>query len=93
MKLDLASTDHRLSTTRAVRKRLDLERPVEREVLVDCLRIAMQAPTGANRQRWRWVVVTDAGKRAALADLYRRGAQGYLVSGLDNARKSDDSSA
>ena len=69
--MDTAVTDHLLATTRAVRKRLDLDRPVEREVILDCLRLAVQAPTGGNRQGWRWVVVTDPEKRAALADLYR----------------------
>jgi nitroreductase len=68
-----------LSTTRSVRKRLDLQRPVEPEVILDCIRLAQQAPTGGNSQTWRWVVVTDADKRAALADLYRDAA-------LDNLR-------
>ena len=69
--LDLATVDHLLSSTRAVRKRLDLTRPVPREVIVECLRLAVQAPTGTNRQLWRWLVVTDPGTRAALAELYR----------------------
>ncbi|WP_020577597.1 nitroreductase family protein [Actinopolymorpha alba] len=76
--IDLAVTDHLLSTTRAVRKRLDLERPVEREVLLDCLRLATQAPTGSNSQGWRWVVVFDADKRARLGELYRAGGEAYL---------------
>jgi nitroreductase len=70
--LDLTTVDHLLSTTRAVRKRLDLDRPVEPEVIEECLRLAIQAPTGSNSQGWRWIVVTDADKRAALADAYRR---------------------
>ena len=53
---DLTETDRLLTTTRAVRKRLDLERPVEREVVLDCLRVAMQAPSGGNTQPWRWLV-------------------------------------
>jgi nitroreductase len=65
--IDLA--DELLSTTRAVRKRLDFSRPVPREVVLDCIRISQQAPTGGNMQGWRWLVVTDAGKRAALAKL------------------------
>ncbi len=69
--LDLVTVDELLSTTRAVRKRLDLTRPVPREVILDCLRLAIQAPTGSNAQRWRWIVVTDPDTRAALADLYR----------------------
>jgi nitroreductase len=75
---DITVIDRLLSTTRAVRKRLDLDRPVEREVLMDCLRLAIQAPTGGNRQGWHWVVVTDAGTRAGLADLYRSGGEAYF---------------
>ncbi len=69
--LDL-TPDELLTTTRAVRKRLDLARPVELEVIKECLEVALQAPTGGNAQRWHFVVVTDAGKREALAELYRR---------------------
>jgi nitroreductase len=76
---DTTITDQLLSTTRAVRKRLDLERPVEREVLLDCLRLAIQAPTGSNSQGWRWVVVTDADKRQKLAEFYRSGGRKYLA--------------
>jgi nitroreductase len=75
---DLTQTDHLLSTTRAVRKRLDLERPVPRELILECLRLAVQAPTGGNTQRWRWVVVDDPDAKAALAELYRRGWKPYL---------------
>ena len=69
--MDLTTVDHLLTTTRAVRKRLDLTRPVPREVVVECLRLAIQAPTGSNAQRWRWLVVTDPDTRAAIAELYR----------------------
>jgi nitroreductase len=69
------SADEVLSTTRAVRRRLDLTRPVEREVLQECLELAVQAPSGQNRQQWDFIVVTDAGQRRALADVYRRGPQ------------------
>ena len=71
--------DELLSTTRAVRKRLDLERPVEREVLEDCLRLAQQAPTGSYAQNWHFVVVTDPGLRAGLAELWRSGGEKYLA--------------
>jgi len=70
--LDL-SPDELLSTTRAVRKRLDLERPVEPELVRECIELAAQAPTGSNAQGWHFVVVTDPAKRAALADMYRAG--------------------
>jgi nitroreductase len=66
------SPDELLTTTRSVRRRLDLTRPVERDVLEECLRIAQQAPTGSNMQNWHFVVVTDAARRAALAALYRQ---------------------
>ena len=70
--------DELLSTTRAVRKRLDLTRPVEREVLEECLRLAQQAPTSSYAQNWHFVVVTDADQRAALGELWRRVAGPYL---------------
>lgn len=63
--------DDVLLTTRSVRKRLDFDRPVPRELIEECLRIALQAPTGGNRQGWHFVVVEDAAKRKALADIYR----------------------
>ncbi len=66
------TNDELLSTTRAVRKRLDLERPVEREVLLECVELAVQAPSGSNVQRWHWLFVEDAAKKQALADLYNR---------------------
>jgi nitroreductase len=76
---DLAQTDALLTTTRSVRKRLDLSRPVPREVLLDCVRIAAQAPSGGNVQMTRWVFVEDPDKRAAMADLYRRSYAPYIA--------------
>src|SRR5664279_870436 len=78
--------DHVLTTTRAVRKRLDLDRPVEPAVITECLALAAQAPTGANRQDWRFVVVTDPDLRAAVAEYYRSGAADYLKAAIDAAR-------
>jgi nitroreductase len=78
MPFNLSETDRLLSTTRAVRKRLDLDRPVEREVILDCLRLAVQAPTASNTQGWRWMVVTDPDKRSLIAESYRKVGQGYL---------------
>jgi nitroreductase len=76
---DLGQTDHLLTTTRAVRRRLDLARPVEPEVVLECLRIATQAPSGGNTQRWRWVVVDDADLRLGLADIYRKAFEPYIA--------------
>ena len=64
------SADEVLATTRSVRKRLDFDRPVEREVVMECLDLALQAPTGSNRQGWQWVFVTDQAKQDALAKIY-----------------------
>ena len=75
--MDLTSIDHLLNTTRSVRKRLDFARPVDLAVVSRCLEIAMQAPTGGNQQGWHFMVVTDAGKRRALGDLYRQAFAAY----------------
>src|SRR3954453_11090464 len=85
--MDTTVTDHLLSTTRAVRKRLDLERPVEREVILECLRLAVQAPTGSNSQKWHWLVVTDPDKRARLKELYGSVGQSYLESQAESAEE------
>jgi nitroreductase len=69
-----------LTTTRTVRKRLDLDRPVPRELVEECLRIAMQAPSGSNRQSWEWLVVTDADKRARIGAVYKKSCDAYLES-------------
>ncbi|WP_308209728.1 nitroreductase family protein [Actinomadura madurae] len=70
------SPDELLTTTRTVRKRLDLERPVPMELVRECLEVALQAPSGSNRQGWQWVVVTDArqarGDRRVLPALVQR---------------------
>ena len=85
MQFDTAMTDELLATTRAVRKRLDFSQPVPREIINECLELAVQAPTGSNSQTWRWVVVDDADKRAALAAIYRKGAEGYLSTAAEQA--------
>jgi nitroreductase len=72
------TVDELLTTTRSVRKRLDLERPVPREVLTECLELALQAPTGSNAQGWQFVFVDDPAKKQALADIYRTAATPYL---------------
>mgnify|MGYP001812649062 CR=1 FL=1 len=64
------TADEVLTTTRSVRKRLDLDRPVERSVVEECLDIALQAPTGSNTQGWQWVFVTDPDKKKVIADYY-----------------------
>jgi nitroreductase len=82
--------DELLSTTRSVRKRLDLERPVERSVVEECIQLALQAPTGSNAQGWHWVVVEDPAKKAALAEMYARHFDPYIAMGDELQLYGDD---
>jgi nitroreductase len=72
--------DELLTTTRSVRRRLDLDRPVPIELVRECLDIALQAPSGGNRQGWHWIVVTDPELRRQIGDYYLRSAQAYFAS-------------
>ena len=74
------SIDEVLTTTRAVRKRLDTSRPVPRALLEECLDLALQAPNGSNRNDWRWIIVDDPALVKKLADEYRA-AMGVMQSG------------
>jgi len=86
--LDL-SPDELLATTRAVRRRLDLTRPVERELIEQCVALAVQAPSSTNTQTWHFVVVTDPDRRAALAELYRRAWESYAGHSADVAGEGE----
>ena len=72
--------DELLTTTRSVRKRLDLDRPVPLELVKESLEVALQAPTGGNAQTWHWIVVTDPELRASIGEYYRRSYNVYRVS-------------
>lgn len=76
---DIDQTDRLLTTTRAVRQRLDLTRAVPRELIVECIRIATQAPAGGNVQHWRWLVIDDPALKLGIADLYRRAYAPYMA--------------
>ena len=78
MQLDL-STDEVLTITRTVRKRLDLDRPVERSVIETCLALALQAPNGSNHQQWRWIVLDDREKVARAAEIYGAAMEQYTA--------------
>jgi nitroreductase len=69
---DLAQIDRLLTTTKAVRRRLDLTRPVDRDAVVECIRLASYAPNASNSQEWRWVVVDDPELRAQVGEQYRK---------------------
>lgn len=88
--IDVASSDLLLSTTRAVRRRLDFDRPVEREVLLECLTLAVQAPSGSDRRAWRWMIITDQDLKTRIADIYREEAMGYLSKSLAAAEAAGD---
>lgn len=87
---DTDTTDRLLSTTRSVRRRLDFDRPVDPEVLRDCVRLAAYAPNASNAQDWRWVIVTDSEKRVAVADHYRAGIVPPMQELLDRRRADGD---
>jgi nitroreductase len=89
MRLNL-SADDVLTTTRAVRKRLDFDRPVSRELIEECLQIALQAPTGSNSQGWQWIMVDDADQKAALAAIYARNFEKYAAIAQSNTYQPGD---
>ena len=85
------SPDELLTTTRTVRKRLDLTRPVPLDLVRDCLEVALQAPSGSNRQGWHWMVITDENRRRVIGDYYRQSVASYLdLSGSAVALFTDD---
>ncbi|WP_375483754.1 nitroreductase family protein [uncultured Jatrophihabitans sp.] len=87
------SPDELLTTTRTVRKRLDLTRPVPMELIRESIEVALQAPSGSNRQGWHWLVVTDAGQRAAIGRLYAEVGEAYFASASSAAGQYQDDPA
>ena len=84
MDLDVPSVDHALATTRAVRRRLDLERPVDREILLDCIDIAEQAPSGGNQGSRRWIIVEDQATKDTIAEIYLASAGRWMIESRDS---------
>ncbi|MCV7260784.1 nitroreductase family protein [Mycobacterium shimoidei] len=87
------SIDELLTTTRSVRRRLDLTKPVPMSLIRECLEIAVQAPTSSNLQNWGFIVVTDAAQRRAIADVYRRTWEWILASPFAVADRFKDDPA
>tara|TARA_R110002049_G_scaffold29984_8_gene102256 strand:+ start:3600 stop:4256 length:657 start_codon:yes stop_codon:yes gene_type:complete len=73
------SADELLTTTRSVRKRLDLEKPVSRDVIRECLEIALQAPNGSNLNTWRWIIVDDPRIIQTISELYNQGTEDFIA--------------
>jgi len=90
MPFDLEQVDRLLTTTRTVRKRLDLERPVDRELLLECLELALQAPNGSNTQTWRFLLVGDPERKRAIAELCQEASGGIGVRLMEKARAEGD---
>ena len=76
--VDLASVDGVLATTRSVRRRLDLKRSVPDDLLLDCIDLAEQSPTGGNQGSRRWIIARDPEVKAKLAEVYNEFGQ-FLV--------------
>ena len=90
MRIDRENADELLCTTRAVRKRLDLSRPVPRELIVECIGISQQAPTASNSQGWRWIIVTEPARKKALAEIYHAIAGSYFPPEIEKLRAEGD---
>src|SRR5438045_5884407 len=88
MDTEVAHVDEVLATTRAVRRRLDLERAVDNQVLLDCIDLAEQAPTGGNLGSRRWIIVRDQSVKEQLGDLYRQTALPFMASAAERLRGS-----
>ena len=91
--VDLASVDGVLSTTRSVRLRLDLERPVSNDLLLDCIDIAEQGPGGGNQSSRRWLIIRDRDQKQALSELYWEGAGKWMASARDKLADTDHRNA
>src|SRR5215212_9344564 len=83
--IDLAAADHLLTTTKQVRQRMDLTRPVPRELLLECIDIASHAPMGGNLERNRWMIIDDPAVKAEIAPLYQSVGRPYLEAGGSDA--------
>jgi nitroreductase len=87
---DLDQTDRLLTTTKQVRKRLDLARPVPHEELLECIDIASHAPMGGNLERNRWMIIDDADTKAKISEYFGAVGRPYLAANTEV--RSDDRS-
>src|SRR5215216_4480892 len=91
MDIDPRHVDEVLATTRAVRRRLDLDRPVDNELLLDCIDLAEQAPTGGNLGSRRWLIVRDQAVQDRLGELYRATALPFMSAAAERLRGTGES--
>ena len=87
--MDLATVDKLLTTTRTVRKRLDLTRPVDLATIQQCIELAIQAPSGGNNMRYHFMVVVDPAQRTRLATIYRKAYFDYYLPRRQAQAKAD----
>ncbi len=83
MDLDSDAVDYVLSSTRSVRLRLDFEREVDPQIILDCIDIAEQAPTGGNRSSRRWIIITGKSQKEKIANLYLKAAGNWMIQARD----------
>ena len=83
MTIDVNAVDEALTTTRAVRLRLDLERPVDDQIIYDCIDVAEQAPSGGNQGSRRWVIVRDRAVKEQIAELYMATGGEFMIGARD----------
>jgi nitroreductase len=81
--------DELLTTTRSVRRRLDLTRGVPRDLILECLDVAVQAPTGSNRQQWQWLVITEPATKRFIGERYRESWYAYAAAGRPEYPQGD----
>lgn len=82
--MNIEACDRLLTTTRSVRKRMDFSRPVPREIIAECLDIAVQSPSGSNQQKWHFLMIDDAETKSAVAAWYRKSFDAYRERSASN---------
>ena len=76
---DLDEVERLLTTTKQVRKRLDLSRPIPVDELLEIIDVASHAPMGGNLERNRWIIVTDPDLKAQIAERFADVGRPYLA--------------
>jgi nitroreductase len=80
---ELGEVDRLLTTTKQVRKRLDLSRSVPHNELLECIGLADHAPMGGNLERNRWMIIDDDAKKSAIAVYFEAVGRPYLAANAE----------